>query len=105
VSLGVVTMAPWLLAVPCVLFLVLLPSPLFTFVCSSLGLLAFCFFLPPLLLPALPSFNRTLRPFAFPFPDSHNTKLYKVRRLGGDNYLGRSATIILAGRVGRERRL
>jgi superfamily I DNA/RNA helicase len=25
--------------------------------------------------------------------------------LGGDNYLGRSATIILAGRVGRERRL
>jgi hypothetical protein len=27
------------------------------------------------------------------------------RKLGGDNYLGRSATIILAGRVGRERRL
>jgi transposase len=27
------------------------------------------------------------------------------RRVGGDNYLGRSATIILAGRVGRERRL
>jgi hypothetical protein len=25
--------------------------------------------------------------------------------LGGDNYLGRSATIILAGRFGRERRL
>jgi hypothetical protein len=25
--------------------------------------------------------------------------------VGGDNYLGRSATIILAGRVGRERRL
>jgi hypothetical protein len=25
--------------------------------------------------------------------------------LGGDNYLGRSATIILAGRVGRERQL
>jgi hypothetical protein len=25
--------------------------------------------------------------------------------IGGDNYLGRSATIILAGRVGRERRL
>jgi hypothetical protein len=31
--------------------------------------------------------------------------LRRARDIGGDNYLGRSATIILAGRFGRERRL
>jgi hypothetical protein len=30
---------------------------------------------------------------------------FRDSAVGGDNYLGRSTTIILAGRVGRERRL
>jgi hypothetical protein len=39
-------------------------------------------------------------------PDGPNRDVVSRRcQVGGDNYLGRSATIILAGRVGRERQL